>query len=80
MTNIDQHTHDSALEGLLAEGHYVPSATRHPRTRQLYAWDIDLTGVMPRLRVSVSDSQGSNRRDFEWDLLSVDPDQVCGKN
>lgn len=80
MTETGRHTHDTALAGLLAEGHYVPSATRHPRTRELYAWDIDTSGVIPRLRITVSDSQGSQRRDFEWDLLSVDPDQVCGKN
>lgn len=78
MTDTGRHTHDSVLAGLLENGHYVPSATRNPRTRELYAWDIDTSGVLPRLRVSVSDSQGSGRRDFEWDLLSVDPERVYG--
>lgn len=78
MTNTGRYTHDTVLAGLLAEGHYVPSATRHPGTRELFAWDIDVSGILPRLRVTVSDPQGSGRRDFEWDLLSVDPEQICG--
>lgn len=77
MTETGRHTHDTALAGLLAEGHYVPSATRHPLTRELYAWDINTSGVLPRLRITVSDPQGSNRCDFEWDLLSVDLEQSC---